>query len=112
MDVRPLSTDQLVEGDDGAGLAFQSAICIFNNGDTAATTGDNNGVIEQFLNLTNLNNLLGNGGGDNAAVATACIFLHGVTLGCSQFIGLFLGIECANRLGGLLECGSAASTIT
>ena len=88
---------------DNRSSTLQGAVCILDNGDTAAATGDHDGIVEQLLDFTDLHNLLGDGRSNHTTPAAAGIFLHGVALGCCQLLSLFPGVECTDGLGRLLE---------
>ena len=88
---------------DNGGNAYQLAV-LFDNGDTAAAYGDDYGAgIDNGLYNVLLDNVNGLGGRNDTAIAAAGILYHGKALGGGDLIGLLLGVEGADGLGGLLE---------
>ena len=88
--------------DDGRGAGELAALA--DNGDAAAAHGDNHVTgVYQRLDAGLFHDVKGLGGGNDLAIAAAGILYHGKALGGGDLIGLLLGVEGADGLGGLLE---------
>ena len=98
---------QVLVDDGGDALVATLVLVVADDGDAAAAAGDDDElVVEQVEDGVGLDDLLGVGGGDDAAPAAAGILdedLGGV-LG-HELLGLLLGVEGADGLGRVLERG-------
>ena len=80
------------------------ARAVLHNGDATTAHGDDHAVqADELLHDGQLNDLDGDGRGNDAAVATAGILDKGVTGLGDDAVGVLLAVEHANGLGRLLE---------
>lgn len=103
---KQLATHVLVNNR-GDALVAALVLVVANHGDAAATAGDDDElVVEQVQDGIGLDDLLGLRGGHDAAPTTAGVLDEGHlgVLG-HDLAGLLLGVERADRLGGVRERG-------
>ena len=82
------------------------AVLGLDDGDAAAADSDDDVAgAHELIDNVQLNDALGDGGGNDTTVAAACVLNEDEAFFFGDLLGLFLGVEAADGLRGMLEAG-------